>query len=188
MERESPSHPGVRILDTYFRMAGGVLRLISDSLLTGKLVKTAETPLPALEATTQELRDASGSATAPFLSAVLREARHQMTALNGQLRAAMELANNATPVGEAEFAKREAEQPWWLGFRGSLATLRANLNWKSSAFRHAVRLCVCVVAGDLVGRRSDWQRSYWLPMTVVIVLKPDFSSTFSRGCCALWER
>jgi hypothetical protein len=24
MERESPPHPGVRILDTYFRMAGGV--------------------------------------------------------------------------------------------------------------------------------------------------------------------
>jgi uncharacterized membrane protein YccC len=183
MARESPSHPGVRILDTYFRMAGGVLRLISDSLMTGKLVRTAETPLAALEATTQDLREASAStsASSSFLSAVLRQARYQMTGLNGQLRAAMELANNATPIGEAEFDKREAEQPWWLRFRGTIATLRANFTWQSSAFRHAVRLAVCVAVGDLVGRGFDWRRSYWLPMTVVIVLKPDFASTFSRG-------
>ncbi|HEY6387191.1 MAG TPA: hypothetical protein VIX91_16070 [Candidatus Acidoferrum sp.] len=66
MERESPPHPGVRIVDTYFRMAGGVLRLISDSLLTGKLIKTAETPPAALEATTAELSESSASTTALF--------------------------------------------------------------------------------------------------------------------------
>ena len=181
MERESPAHPGVRILATYFRLAGGVLQLISDSLMTEKRLNTAETPLAALEATTKVLREASASASSSFLSAVLRETRYQMTALNGQLRAAMELANNATPVGEAEFARREAEQPWWLRFRGTLATLRANFTWQSSAFRHAVRLAVCVAVGNLVGRAFDWRRSYWLPMTVVIVLKPDFTSTFSRG-------
>jgi len=181
MERESLSHPGVRILDTYFRMAGGVLRLIRDSLLTAKPAEKAEAPLAALETATQELREASAGATGSFLSAVLREARYQMAGLNGQLRASMELANNATPVGDAEFAKREAEEPWWLRFRGSLATLRANLTWKSSAFRHGLRLAVCVAVGDLIGRSFDWRRSYWLPMTVVIVLKPDFTSTFSRG-------
>ena len=44
-----------------------------------------------------------------------------------------------------------------------------------------MRLAVCVAMGNLVGRGFDWRRSYWLPMTVVIVLKPDFASTFSRG-------
>jgi uncharacterized membrane protein YccC len=181
VERENPSHPGAAILTRYFQATGGVLRLISHSLVSGKPVETAEAPLAALEAITKELREAGASAGASFLSAVLREARHQLAALNGQLRAAMELANRATPVGEAAFRKQEAEQPWWLRFRGSLATLRANLNLQSSACRHAIRLAICVAVGDFVGRSSDWHRSYWLPMTVVIVLKPDFTSTFSRG-------
>jgi uncharacterized membrane protein YccC len=181
VERENPSHPSAAFLARYFQTIGGVLRLISDSLVTGNPVETAEAPLAALEACTKELREAGASAGASFLSAVLGEARYQMAALNGQLRAAMELANHATPVGEAAFRKQEAEQPWWLRFRGSLATLRANLNLQSSACRHAIRLAICVAMGDLVGRSLDWHRSYWLPMTVVIVLKPDFTSTFSRG-------
>jgi uncharacterized membrane protein YccC len=180
VERENPSHRSAALLARYFQTTGGVLRLISDSLATGKPAETAEAPLAALEAITKELREAAG-AGASFLSAVLGEARYQTAALNGQLRAAMELANHATPVGEAAFAKQEAEQPWWLRFRGSLATLRANLNLQSSACRHAVRLAICVAVGDFVGRSFDWHRSYWLPMTVVLVLKPDFTSTFSRG-------
>jgi uncharacterized membrane protein YccC len=55
----------------------------------------------------------------------------------------------------------------------------------SAAFRHAVRLAVCVAAGDALGRRLGFQRSYWLPMTIAIVLKPDFTATFSRGVLRL---
>ena len=50
-----------------------------------------------------------------------------------------------------------------------------------AAFRHAVRLAICVAVGDMIGRGFECRRSYWLPMTVVIVLKPDFTSTFTRG-------
>lgn len=47
--------------------------------------------------------------------------------------------------------------------------------------RHAVRLAICVAVGDMIGRGFEWRRFYWLPMTAVIVLKPDFTSTFTRG-------
>ena len=59
--------------------------------------------------------------------------------------------------------------------------MSANLNLNSTAFRHAVRLSVCVFLGDLLGRSYGLRRSYWLPMTIAIVLKPDFTTTFSRG-------
>jgi uncharacterized membrane protein YccC len=61
------------------------------------------------------------------------------------------------------------------------ARLRANLSFQSTAFRHAVRLAVCVGVGDAIGRSLDLQRTYWLPMTIAIVLRPDFTATFSRG-------
>jgi len=181
LERESPAHLCVEILERYFLATGKMLRSIRDSLLTGKPVEAAGAALSALEAISKELSEAGAGSSASFLSAVLREARYQMAALNGQLRAAAELASHATPVGQREFAKLDEGQPWWLKFQGGLATLRANLNLQSAAFRHAVRLAICVAIGDLVGRGFDWQRSYWLPMTVVLVLKPDFTSTFTRG-------
>jgi uncharacterized membrane protein YccC len=68
---------------------------------------------------------------------------------------------------------------------GGLTTLRANLTFKSTAFRHALRLSACVTAADALGMTLGWYRPYWLPLTVAVVLKPDFSSTFSRGVLRL---
>jgi uncharacterized membrane protein YccC len=44
---------------------------------------------------------------------------------------------------------------------------------------------VCIAAGEALGRGFELRRSYWLPMTIAIVLKPDFSATFSRGVLRL---
>jgi uncharacterized membrane protein YccC len=93
----------------------------------------------------------------------------------------VELASHATPSGIDEFERKQSQAPWTLRLRGSLATLRANLTFESAAFRHAIRLAVCVALGDAIGRAISWHRTYWLPMTVAIVLKPDFTATFSRG-------
>jgi len=84
-----------------------------------------------------------------------------------------------------EFERQEAAQPWSLRLAGVLAVLRANLTPKSAAFRHAVRLALCVAIADSLSRSFGWQRGYWAPMTVVIVLKPDFTTTFSRGVLRL---
>jgi uncharacterized membrane protein YccC len=42
-----------------------------------------------------------------------------------------------------------------------------------------------VAAGDIVARGFHLSRSYWLPMTIAIILKPDFTATFSRGVLRL---
>ena len=116
---------------------------------------------------------------------ILRDARWQIEALAGQLRSALDLTGHVTPAGAVEFERSEAKQPWQLRLAGTVALLRANLQLRSATFRHAVRLAVCVVAGTLVGHVFDWHRSYWLPMTIAIILKPDFTSTFSRGVLRL---
>ncbi|MDR3702573.1 MAG: FUSC family protein [Candidatus Sulfopaludibacter sp.] len=35
--------------------------------------------------------------------------------------------------------------------------------------------------GEIVSAAAGWTRAYWCPMTIAIVLKPDFTGTFSRG-------
>lgn len=75
--------------------------------------------------------------------------------------------------------------PWHLRFSGSIATLRANLSLDSAVCRHAIRLAACVAIGEALGRGLGLRRAYWIPMTVAIVLKPDFSATFTRGVLRL---
>jgi uncharacterized membrane protein YccC len=181
MRRESLTHSSVQILDNYLKKAAQALRAIGDSLTSGMPAAAGKETLAACEAYTQGLREEAGSMAATFLAAVVKDARFQMDALNGQLRAALDLAAHATPIGQEAFAKQEAQQPWRLRFSGLLATLGANLNLQSSAFRHAVRLAAMVAIGDGLERVLPWHRSYWLPMTIVLVLKPEFTTTFSRG-------
>jgi uncharacterized membrane protein YccC len=48
-----------------------------------------------------------------------------------------------------------------------------------------LRLAVCVAIGTAIGRAINTERNYWLPMTVAVVLKPDFTTTTSRGVLRL---
>jgi uncharacterized membrane protein YccC len=108
-----------------------------------------------------------------------------MDALGGQLRMATDLAGRTTTAGLEEFRQRESAKPWQLRLAGSAAVLRANLTPRSSVFRHAVRLAVCVALADFLGRMLHTRRTYWAPMTAAIVLKPDFTTTLSRGVLRL---
>jgi uncharacterized membrane protein YccC len=103
----------------------------------------------------------------------------------GQLRLVVQLASNSTEQGETEFLESAQAKPWKLRTTHWRATMRANLNWNSPVFRHALRLSLCVALADGIQRGISWQRAYWIPMTVAVVLKPDFTTTFSRGTLRL---
>lgn len=103
----------------------------------------------------------------------------------GQLRSVARLADNATPEGEEEFSQREASIPLRLRVGAWIEILRANLSFRSAVFRHALRLSIGVGLADAIGRGISWDRSYWIPMTVAVILKPDFTTTISRGALRL---
>jgi len=179
--RENPSHAAIAPLDQYRSNAAYVLNAIARSLETGKEIKLDADRLALGVALTEQTGRLIAEGEQSFSNAVVRDIKFQVDALGGQLRAAMDLAGNTTVIGEAEFEKHEASLPLWLRFTSRIATLRANLNLNSVAFRHAIRLAVCVAFGDALGRVLHPTRAYWIPMTIVLVLKPEFAVTFSRG-------
>ena len=63
----------------------------------------------------------------------------------------------------------------------SFALIGVNLNFHSPAFRHAIRMAACLIAGMFAAHMLRTANGYWIPMTVGLVLKPDFSATISRG-------
>jgi uncharacterized membrane protein YccC len=181
LTRENAFDPAIAVLDKYRENVAYLLRAIAESLSTGKEPGLEADRLVLGVALAQKLQPEPDAAAQTFSSAVLRDMKFQVDALGGQLRAAMELAKNATPQGQEAFEKHEALQPLWLRFTGRIATLRANLNFGSVVFRHAIRLTICVAVGDALGRVLHPYRAYWIPMTIVLVLKPEFAVTFSRG-------
>ncbi len=63
----------------------------------------------------------------------------------------------------------------------SAALIAANLNIRSPSFRHGLRMAAALTVAMLAERWLNLTNSYWLPMTVGLVLKPDFGTTISRG-------
>ncbi len=161
-----------------------MLGAIGSSLVAGEPARAAPEELHELLSLAEKLRELEEVKSSPVV-AMVADARFQTDALAGQLRSSFDLAAYATPAGIKAFKRREARRPWSLRLGSIAATLRANLSLNSAAFRHAVRLAVCIAIGDGLGRGLEWRRSYWLPMTIAIVLKPDFTATFSRGVLRL---
>jgi uncharacterized membrane protein YccC len=177
IRREDPAAAPLPLLDRFFALAADVLRAIAGELLADAGPGGAPKLLGEARSLAETLR-AAPSETA-------QDARRQMDALAGQLRAALDLSGHALPSGAVHFERQEAAQPRRLRLRGTLAILRANLSLQSAACRHAIRLAVCVAIGEALGQSLGLTRAYWAPMTVAIVLKPDFSATFSRGVLRL---
>jgi uncharacterized membrane protein YccC len=170
------------LIDDFFSASSRVLEAVAEMLRTGRPCCTEPRPVAEAERILEAFR-ALPPVGEP--GALLADIRVQMDALTRQLRVTFDLASHATPSGSLAYARREAAMPWRLRAGGGLGTLRANLNLGSTAFRHAVRLSACVTAAYILARALGWNRPYWLPLTVTVVLKPDFSSTYSRGVLRL---
>jgi uncharacterized membrane protein YccC len=190
--RESPASPQLEMLNAFLEVCSKALASIAGALEDG--APAFSTGSAELETLAQHLGPASfdiaGREAAPPLStgavaALFRDLHFQMEALAGQVRAAQDLAVSSTRAGAAAFEQGEASKPWRLRLNGTLATLRANLNLQSAACRHAIRLAVCIAVADALARGLSLPRSYWLPMTVALVLRSDFAGTFSRGVLRL---
>jgi len=171
----------VEILDEMLELSCRVLRSVGESLRADDASGISPELGQRLRQLTEEAQNVNALDDSPAVSGLAAA----MDVVAGQLRLVMTLTNSTTRVGEEEFANRELASPWKLQMRSWSATLRANLTLRSSAFRHAIRLAVCVAIGDAIGRSINTERHYWLAMTVAVVIKPDFASTISRGVLRL---
>lgn len=132
----------------------------------GHLIEALETRLAAV----------AGDAPEPAQTAALmRQIRELLPATGAALRAAVERAGEraATPLELPELAPP------------SLRPLAATLNLRGRVDpalpRYAARLAALMMLGVGVYRGWGVPRGYWLPLTIVIVLQPDYGSTRRRA-------
>jgi hypothetical protein len=150
---------------TVSELSGRALLAIADALDAGRAPRE-ETPIWApLEACARQL---------PHTAAA--------DALFGQLRAAWRTAGVMTAEGDRPvLPERLTPLRRRPPVRDALTTLRANLTLRSTACRHALRLAVTTAVAVAAYRLLELPRGYWMPMTALLVLRPDFHDTFARG-------
>lgn len=170
----------ISLADRIFENSSSLLREVSLCLLSPQ----RRSNLDALVSRIGELLRRS-RATAKDSGTLANEISSAIDTLTGQLRAAAGLASRTTVEGEKQYISRESSIPVHLQVLSWLDTLRANLTFRSASFRHGVRLAVFVCVGEMVSRGISFQRAYWIPMTVAVILRPDFTTTFSRGALRL---
>lgn len=78
--------------------------------------------------------------------------------------------------GKLEYSRFVSSQSF------QLKIFRNNLDLRSAIFKHSLRMAVACTVGFAITRVIDYgQHSYWILLTIVIILKPAFSLTRERN-------
>ncbi|WP_412077580.1 FUSC family protein [Streptomyces xanthophaeus] len=161
---EGPGRDRVREL---LAAAASVLDAAARAIRHGEPVR-----LPAPELAVLKSPD-----TADLLSgAPLRAARRLAALLDDVLETAEPRSGRTADPGESML------RPTLPGLVPLvLRSVRAELHHGSPVLRHALRVTAVVCAGYVIGHALPLGHAYWAPMASVMVMRPDFSQTYSRA-------
>lgn len=154
-------------------------------------------------------------AETPALGAVLTAAAETLAAIAAQNRTARKDAQyalkgvdgavDAVGTSDTAVAQRLSRQlhradtlrfgrrhlsDWTGAFTSALAVASGHLNLTSPIARHAVRLAGAAASGTAIARFADVPAGYWIPLTVLLVMRPETAHTYTRcvgrvaGICA----
>jgi uncharacterized membrane protein YccC len=174
---EAGATSAAQTVRTVLAAAGVVLAEVADALENGREIDPG---LPG--SIRKQMRDLIAVLDDPGTGGgelTRRAAAAQARSLAGQLRAVIETTR--TGASEGGHDEQESDVYGVRRLRDPVAILRANLTPDSAVLRHAARVGVLVAASDLVARLAGANLGYWIPLTVLVVLRPDFASTFQRS-------
>ncbi|HWA67842.1 MAG TPA: FUSC family protein [Mycobacteriales bacterium] len=140
-----------------------------------------------LDDAVRRLHDARVAAPAGRRGTAVRYAEARVSALLGQLRAVDRMVDALAGIRRIALPHRpNAPTQLALALPRQTATAAQRLrdaavDTRSSAFRHAVRLAVLLPAAEALSHALPWQRGYWVTLTALLVLKPDYAATSQRG-------
>jgi uncharacterized membrane protein (TIGR01666 family) len=60
-------------------------------------------------------------------------------------------------------------------------TIRENLSFSSSIFRHSLRLTITIAIGFIIGIIFPLQNVYWILLTIIVIMRPGYGLTKERS-------
>jgi uncharacterized membrane protein (TIGR01666 family) len=62
-----------------------------------------------------------------------------------------------------------------------LHTLKENLGFSSTIFRHSLRLTITIALGFIIGLVFNFENTYWILLTIVVIMRPGYGLTKQRS-------
>lgn len=147
-------------------MFGGILTLVCYTIFGGA-------PIPLLATERNTVWMAIGSAvllaSAVLAHATAHLARRWSTARSGP----RSTPTNASPQPETQPQPRPADMNAWQ-------RARVHLQWRDDFVLHAIRLSIVIMVALLLEEELAFPHSYWIPMTVAWITRPDRDGTIER--------
>ena len=166
------------------REVAGVLDSVATAL-TGRHAAAIELlgEQPTVSRSAHELPASIGDRS--MLTGTAVDVRH----VAGLLRAVDTLVDEIWQSGRLRLRlptrRRGRRRRWGERLRSNVAQLHANLSPQSAPFRHATRMAVLVCRPRRwPASTRRWRALYWIPVTVAVVLRPDFTGTSHTRCGA----
>ncbi len=86
-----------------------------------------------------------------------------------------------TPVDPLPILPGSDMTPFLTQQKFKLSILISNLRWRSPIFRFSLRVALAVTTGLWISNHLPYMaHSYWIVLTIVIIIKPNFSTTKQR--------
>jgi uncharacterized membrane protein YccC len=167
-----------------------VIRLIAALNASNLMAQAATTlgvagtrPPPLVIETLRRLADAIRTGSQPPLIPPTWDASPGALALRDAMAgAARVLSRDWTPGNRTRAALRDEAQARSEDRPDGIADRMARILGGGQVSRtFVIRLTVCMGVAGVVSEVLPLQRSYWVPLTVAIILKPDYGSVFARA-------
>lgn len=84
-------------------------------------------------------------------------------------------------VASEEFIDKEILKHFLISQDYSPRILLRNLSFRSTIFRHSLRMAITLMIGFVLGNLFSFQNAYWILLTIILIMRPNYGLTKARS-------
>jgi uncharacterized membrane protein YccC len=165
------------------KIMGNHLIILSELLIQNDKIPNKDTLLKALSKANKSITNYIKFAKLPKAregALLLKNLYDYQDQLLEEIRNIRRLMSNAREVYHIPLKKEESNQFLTLQ-EYRLNILLENFSFKSALFRHSFRFMIAIVFGYLLGFLLNIQNTYWILLTIVVIMRPSYGLTKERS-------
>ena len=165
------------------KIMGNHLIHLSELLIQNNKIPPKKTLLNALENANEAITKYIETVKLPEAregALVLKNLYDYQELLLQEIRAIRRVMANVQNASKISLKRKDSKQFLTLQ-EYSLDVLVQNFNLNSTIFRHSLRLTLAIVFGYLLGVVFDIQNTYWILLTIIVIMRPSYGLTKERS-------
>ena len=165
------------------KIMGNHLILLSELLIQNDKIPNKEILLKALSKADESITNYIETVKLPEAregALVLKNLYDYQEQLLQEIRAIRRVMANVQDASKVSLKRQDSSQFLTLQ-EYRLNVLTQNLSLDSTIFRHSLRLTIAIVFGYLLGFLFDIQNTYWILLTIIVIMRPSYGLTKERS-------